>query len=212
MIRRSILILCTLVCVASALRWAWCIVRESVDSYMLDISPYSAERVRVTRWEAYFAGSGLDADLLIWPLVKGDSSRLRFLLVSDCVVLACEREVDPSSRKQAGGVVTFGRFRAVAKIIEPRFICLAGCDPDNLPDLPHWVDTYRVGIEFPIWILAMLTGAWPVVAFFYHPYRRHRRRKRGLCLACGYNLTGNTSGVCPECGESKCREPLGAEN
>ena len=29
--------------------------------------------------------------------------------------------------------------------------------------------------------------------------RRRRRRKRGLCLSCGYNLTGNTSGVCPEC-------------
>lgn len=27
-----------------------------------------------------------------------------------------------------------------------------------------------------------------------------RRRKRGQCLSCGYNLTGNASGVCPECG------------
>ena len=28
-----------------------------------------------------------------------------------------------------------------------------------------------------------------------------RRRKKGLCLKCGYDLTGNTSGACPECGE-----------
>jgi len=27
------------------------------------------------------------------------------------------------------------------------------------------------------------------------------RLKRNLCLQCGYNLTGNTSGVCPECGK-----------
>ena len=27
-----------------------------------------------------------------------------------------------------------------------------------------------------------------------------RRLERGLCLRCGYNLAGNTSGVCPECG------------
>ena len=27
-------------------------------------------------------------------------------------------------------------------------------------------------------------------------------RKQGLCLKCGYDLTGNVSGVCPECGES----------
>ena len=24
---------------------------------------------------------------------------------------------------------------------------------------------------------------------------------KGLCLKCGYNLTGNVSGICPECGE-----------
>lgn len=31
-------------------------------------------------------------------------------------------------------------------------------------------------------------------------YRR-QRASAGLCVACGYNLTGNTSGVCPECGQ-----------
>lgn len=28
------------------------------------------------------------------------------------------------------------------------------------------------------------------------------RLRKDLCLHCGYELTGNTSGVCPECGES----------
>lgn len=26
------------------------------------------------------------------------------------------------------------------------------------------------------------------------------RRRRGLCVKCGYNLAGDTTGVCPECG------------
>ena len=26
------------------------------------------------------------------------------------------------------------------------------------------------------------------------------RRRRGQCVRCGYDLTGNTSGTCPECG------------
>jgi hypothetical protein len=29
---------------------------------------------------------------------------------------------------------------------------------------------------------------------------RRSRLLRNLCLSCGYSLTGNTSGVCPECG------------
>jgi hypothetical protein len=27
-----------------------------------------------------------------------------------------------------------------------------------------------------------------------------RRRANGICIRCAYDLTGNTSGVCPECG------------
>jgi predicted Zn-ribbon and HTH transcriptional regulator len=42
-------------------------------------------------------------------------------------------------------------------------------------------------------------------------FRRRRRRRyrltHGLCLTCGYNLTGNVSGRCPECGT-----PAGAEH
>ena len=29
---------------------------------------------------------------------------------------------------------------------------------------------------------------------------RGHRLRHGLCLACGYDLTGNVSGTCPECG------------
>ena len=29
---------------------------------------------------------------------------------------------------------------------------------------------------------------------------RRKRIAKGFCPVCGYNLTGNTSGVCPECG------------
>ena len=31
-------------------------------------------------------------------------------------------------------------------------------------------------------------------------FRRAIRRVRGLCPECAYDLTGNESGVCPECG------------
>ncbi|HEY8749850.1 MAG TPA: hypothetical protein VIM11_17840 [Tepidisphaeraceae bacterium] len=31
-------------------------------------------------------------------------------------------------------------------------------------------------------------------------YLSLRRSRAGLCLHCGYDLTGNASGICPECG------------
>ena len=51
-------------------------------------------------------------------------------------------------------------------------------------------------------VLAALVAfsIYPLIAFIRGPYRRYHRRKKGLCLKCGYDLTGNESGVCPECG------------
>jgi hypothetical protein len=50
-------------------------------------------------------------------------------------------------------------------------------------------------VTIPLWIplvlVAMPTGLL---------WRRNRRPPPGHCPHCGYNLTGNVSGVCPECG------------
>ena len=54
----------------------------------------------------------------------------------------------------------------------------------------------------PVWALFLLLAAHPTVAFIRGPLRRWRRRKRGECVNCGYNLTGNVTGVCSECGVS----------
>ena len=34
----------------------------------------------------------------------------------------------------------------------------------------------------------------------YPRFRASHRAARGLCVQCGYNLTGNVTGRCPECG------------
>ena len=60
----------------------------------------------------------------------------------------------------------------------------------------------RTRIEIPLWSPLILFSLYPAVAFIRGPCRRHRRRrKKGLCLECGYDLTGNVSGICPECGK-----------
>jgi len=51
-------------------------------------------------------------------------------------------------------------------------------------DLPHW---------FVAGVASVLPAAWLVK-------RKLSKKKAGLCAGCGYSLTGNVSGVCPECG------------
>ena len=56
-----------------------------------------------------------------------------------------------------------------------------------------------VSIWTPIGITFLL-ATYPAIAFICGPLRRWRRRRIGHCLDCGYDLTGNESGVCPDCG------------
>ena len=57
-------------------------------------------------------------------------------------------------------------------------------------------------LEFNGWLVAGLVAVYPCATFLRGPWRRHRRGARGQCVHCGYDLTGNLSGVCPECGGS----------
>ncbi|UCE61593.1 MAG: hypothetical protein JSU63_07550 [Phycisphaerales bacterium] len=58
----------------------------------------------------------------------------------------------------------------------------------------------RYGASGPVWLTSLLLVTYPLIAYIRGPLRRWRRRRRGMCLSCGYDLTGNESGVCPECG------------
>ncbi len=55
-------------------------------------------------------------------------------------------------------------------------------------------------IRAPLWSLVAFFATYPTIAFIRGPLRTWRRRRRGRCVSCGYDLTGNVSGVCPECG------------
>ena len=52
------------------------------------------------------------------------------------------------------------------------------------------------GVLVPMWIPLLLVGL-PTLLLWW----RDRRVPPGHCQACGYDLTGNVSGVCPECGQ-----------
>ncbi len=62
------------------------------------------------------------------------------------------------------------------------------------------------GVTFPPWLPVPVLAAYPALYFLIVGIRRFRRRP-GHCLHCDYDLTGNESGVCPECGTKIAEEP-----
>lgn len=64
----------------------------------------------------------------------------------------------------------------------------------------HWTPGIpafpRASFSLPLWF-PLLVMLFPTA----HAWRRYRMARRGRCWNCEYDLTGNVSGVCPECGE-----------
>jgi len=69
----------------------------------------------------------------------------------------------------------------------------------NPPLLPNQA-TLVVGFETPFWFPVLGLMVYPFIIFLCGPVKKWRRRRRGRCVKCAYDLTGNVSGVCPECG------------
>lgn len=55
-------------------------------------------------------------------------------------------------------------------------------------------------LHSPLWMLFVVFAMYPGGFCFRRWQQRRRRRERNLCVKCEYNLMGNTSGTCPECG------------
>jgi hypothetical protein len=102
----------------------------------------------------------------------------------------------------SGGYSTVACFRGALMIVHDFRSVSAGFhlvyDPSvELVGIPY---THKNSIIVPLWIPLVVFGVYPTIAFIRGPVRRWRRRRKGLCLKCAYNLTGNVTGVCPECG------------
>ena len=55
-----------------------------------------------------------------------------------------------------------------------------------------WYEFRNSWLSWKWWIWHRRMGRWLA--------RRELLRSQGRCLSCGYDLTGNASGTCPECG------------
>ena len=71
--------------------------------------------------------------------------------------------------------------------------------------ISHWKN-----YDIPCSTVAAATGILPVLWACALASRLRRRLRRGFCCVCEYNLAGNTSGICPECGTALAPEMVGA--
>ncbi len=60
-----------------------------------------------------------------------------------------------------------------------------------------------LNVSLSSWTIAILTAIYPAI-FFIRNDRRRQLKSQALepCGQCGYDLYGNESGVCPECGRA----------
>ena len=65
-----------------------------------------------------------------------------------------------------------------------------------MPSVEERAWGYLYSVDVPLWCpFLVLLG--PTLFLWW---RDRRRSRAGHCRRCDYDLTGNTSGVCPECG------------
>ena len=57
------------------------------------------------------------------------------------------------------------------------------------------------GVTFHLGLPLLVFLIWSGFLILYPILRARVRRKRGLCVTCAYDLTGNVSGKCSECGK-----------
>ena len=70
------------------------------------------------------------------------------------------------------------------------------------------VTGYRqVYVSMRFFHLAIAAALIPMTYVIFTQLRHFSRRKHGRCLICGYDLTGNESHTCPECGTPICDRP-----
>ncbi|HPF41456.1 MAG TPA: hypothetical protein P5081_22135 [Phycisphaerae bacterium] len=84
----------------------------------------------------------------------------------------------------------------------PRFVIVSPCDrlgtAEDEPQKSYNMESTH--LVFPLWASQglMFLALVPCAIRGYSRFRR--TRNRAVCPNCAYNLTGNESGVCPECG------------
>ena len=110
-------------------------------------------------------------------------------------------------------IVRWPEARSIYTVIDPDWSVTPSAI--HLPGLRiQWGDAALHTARNPVWsaiplshpvVFIQLRFVWPAMIALAMPLRLligrvRKRRQAGHCHSCSYDLTGNMSGVCPECG------------
>ena len=98
---------------------------------------------------------------------------------------------DPRRRPESRLLLYDARDRGVSLKGFGLYFSRSGRTPGGTGNVPY--------ASVPLWLVAAAILA-PVVVSRARARRWASRVAKGLCPSCAYALTGNVSGVCPECG------------
>ena len=154
----------------------------------------------LTFWvRGYFAADSLHASYHAHPYVEVMGRTTHYRIAETTVTngrgcIAVKTESDFSSHRP---IPKFAMERGLSvssdlRLLRPRFSWLG---LEHATDSSFGTESIRV----PTWMLVVVFSLLPL----WRESRRYAKRRRSranLCIECGYNLTGNTSGTCPECG------------
>ncbi len=134
-----------------------------------------------------YSAQGYVGGLLGYSRDDPDAARKPFSYSSDFVLVATRREV-----RRSHGLEYVPARRGL------RYAAARHMHEKEKPIPPGIYGSIELAIK--AWPAFVVLALPPVFLLVRGPIRRWGRRRRGLCVACGYNLTGNVSGLCPECG------------
>ena len=201
MIRIGLAVACTLACLGICLIWG--MSYRSGDA----LRPGGQIDWAYLTWCVSEAGPvvpGGTTDLMaVLPL--GGSNRLFVAAWGGRLSIAYA-----TPRTPPAGMTDLGRRRDSAfayweyKVRRPVIHCGYALDAlatkDELLALSTTSKGYVRSLRMPLWFPLAIFLPYPAVTAVRGPWRRRRRRRRGLCASCGYSLRGLPHLRCPECG------------
>ncbi len=94
--------------------------------------------------------------------------------------------------------VLYVRFDCGADVFQPRTVDFSLAGLRVLTSAARgW---HYAALDIPLWMPAAPAAILLALVGLHGPLRERRRRTRGQCVRCGYDLRGSRSARCPECG------------